>query len=201
MFFCTKMWLFRTEGNMPLFQPVDLFRFPGNLLNYVTAYHIPSFIRIPPFPSHALLITFFRSAFGLASCNRRGVRSSSHVKVAVCEEGRPAPAPPPALWERPFAVWSSGPRTFHTNPITGSLEIWKWYWHPYDCSRPVPLWMRNDPFMSPRYKTKSYENYCFFFFLIKVLARVRSIVLCEKLVLNRKEMVKLHLSPFTNRHR
>lgn len=146
---------------MPLFQPVDLFRFPGNLLNYVTAYHIPSFIRIPPFPSHALLITFFRSAFGLTSCNRRGVRPSSHVKVAVCEEEPPAPTPAPALWERRFAVWSSGLLTFHTNPITASLQIWKWHWHLYDCSRTVSVWMRNDPFMSPRYKTKSYENYFF----------------------------------------
>lgn len=153
------MWLYLLEGNMPLFQPVDLFRFPGNLLNYVTTYHIPSFIRNPPFPSHALLITFFRAAFGLTSCNRRGVRPSAHVKLVVSEEKPPALAP--ALWERPFAVWSSGPRTFHTNPITGPLEIWKWHWHLYDCSRPVPLWMLYDPFMSPRYETKSYENYFF----------------------------------------
>jgi len=177
---------------MPLFQQVDLFRFPGNLPNYVTAYHIPSFIRNPPFPSHALLIAFFRAAFGLTSWNRRGVRHSFHVKVPVCEEGPPAPA----LWERPFAVWSSHPRTFHTNPITSPL-IWKWHWHLYQCSRPVPLWMRYDPFMSPRYKTKSYENR----FFIKVLARVHSIVLCENLILNRVERVKLYLSPLTERHR
>jgi hypothetical protein len=178
---------------MPRFQPVDLFRFPGNLLNYVTAYHIPSFIRNAPFPSHALLTTFFRAAFGLTSCNRRGVKPSSYVKVAECKEGPLAPA----LWERLFAVWSSGPRTFHTNPITGPLEIWKWHWHLYDCSRPVILWMRYEPFMSSRHKTKSYENY----FYIKVLARVRSIVLCENLVLNRAERVKLYLSPLTDRRR
>jgi hypothetical protein len=176
---------------MPLFQQVDLFRFPGNLPNYVTAYHIPSFIRNPPFPSHALLITFFRAAFGLTSCNRIGFRRSSHDKVAVCEEG------PPALWERPFGVWSSGPRTFHTNPITGPLEIWMWHSHLYQCSRPVPLWMRYEPFMSPRYKTKSYENR----FLINVLARVRSVVLYENLVLNRMERIKLYWSPLTESHR
>lgn len=141
------------KGNIPLFKPVDLIRFPGNRLNYITAYHIHPFIRnLPPLQVTLCLSLSLESPLVWPREIAGAHRPSSHVKGTN------------SLWgsTRRTRVVVASRRYLNVRPacsisIIRPLKLLKGHSHVYDYSRPVPFWMRGNPFVSSWYKIKSYK--------------------------------------------
>jgi hypothetical protein len=61
---------------MPADQPLDIFRFLVNQLNYITTYYVLSSIQnLPPFPANPRSTTFTFGCLGPTSLYRRGTQA------------------------------------------------------------------------------------------------------------------------------